>query len=61
VFRENKFSLDPMLPFNALAMPGFADVNSEQSYVDIEANHFLCDCDRMGWMLAALQHSFDEG
>jgi len=50
-----------MLPFNALAMPGFADVNSEQSYVDIEANHFLCDCDRMGWMLAALQHSFDEG
>jgi hypothetical protein len=42
-------------------MPGFYDINTEDSYVDIESNHFVCDCDRMGWMLAAVQHGFDAG
>ena len=61
MFRENKFALDPSLPFNAFSMPGFMDINNDNSYVDIEANHFVCDCDRMGWMLAAAQHDFDAG
>ena len=30
-----------------------------RSYVDIESNHFLCDCDRLGWLIAAVRIGFD--
>jgi hypothetical protein len=53
--------LDPTLPFNAFAMPGFADLSSDVSYVDIESNHFLCECDKMGWLIAAAKFDFDSG
>jgi len=40
-------------------MPGFSEVKTEGTYVDIEANHFLCECDRIGWYLALVQDNFD--
>jgi hypothetical protein len=42
-------------------MPGFADLSSDVSYVDIESNHFLCECDKMGWFIAAAKFDFDSG
>lgn len=46
IFRENKFAADPLLPFNALAMPAF-DLLTESHVVMIEQNHFLCDCNKV--------------
>lgn len=57
-FRENKFKADPTLPFNALAMPAFDAVNEANSYV-IEMNHFLCDCNKVAWLIGAMTHGFD--
>jgi len=59
IFRENKFKADPTLPFNALAMPAFDLVDNDESYVDIELNHFLCDCNKVAWFIAAMTHGFD--
>jgi len=59
VFRQNKFKADPTLPFNALAMPAF-DLVKDQDCTDcVEDNHFLCDCNKVGWFIAAITHEFD--
>lgn len=59
VFRENKFKADPILPFNALAMPAFDLLQTPEAYVNIEDNHFLCDCNKVGWFVGAMTHGFD--
>ena len=30
VFRENKFSMEPTLPFDSLAIPGFQNVDNDK-------------------------------
>ena len=32
-------------------MPAFDLVDNDESYVDIELNHFLCDCNKVNWTL----------
>jgi len=60
VFRENKFAADPTLPFGSLAMPAFEKVDAnEESYVDIEDNRFVCECDKLAWFIGAATHNFD--
>ena len=54
------FANEPTLPFNAMAMPSFDKMNSPSSYVVIENNHFVCECDRMSWLLGAMTHNFDK-
>lgn len=58
IFRENKFAADPILPFNALAMPAF-DLLTESHVVMIEQNHFLCDCNKVAWFIGAMTYGFD--
>jgi hypothetical protein len=54
IFRENKFACEPTLPFNAMAMPSFDTISADpQSYVVIENNHFICQCDKMAWFLGS--------
>jgi len=61
VFRENKFACEPSLPFNAFAMPSFDVIDgAADSYVDIEKNHFACQCEKMDWFLGAMTHNFDQ-
>ena len=48
VFRENKFSAEPLLPFGSLAMPAFDRLQPEEAYIDIEGNQFPC---RSDWQL----------
>lgn len=52
VFRENKFSAEPLLPFGSLAMPAFDRLQPEEAYIDIEGNQFPCRCQSIGWFLA---------
>ena len=60
VFRENKFAADPTLPFDSLAMPDFNKLGDpEDSYALIESNHFLCQCDAVGWFIGAMEYGFD--
>jgi hypothetical protein len=59
VFRENKFSAEPSLPFGTLAMPAFDQLDPAHSYVDVEANHFLCECDRLAWFIGAMTHGYE--
>lgn len=59
VFRENKFRMDPSLPFDALAMPHFEELNHE-SLIQIEDNHFVCDCNKMAWFIGLVEHGFNQ-
>ena len=40
-------------------MPSFDTVDAPNSYVDIENNHFMCQCEKMDWFLGAMTHNFD--
>jgi len=62
VFRENRLAGDPTLPFNSLAMPGYADLSqgTEDHMVMIESNHFRCKCDSVGWVIAAMEHGYQK-
>ena len=66
VFRENRISGDPTLPFNSLAMPGYADLTAEglsdetAGTVIIESNHFRCQCDSVAWLIAAMEHDYQK-
>lgn len=64
VFRENRISGDPTLPFNSLAMPGYADLteglSDETGTVIIESNHFRCQCDSVAWLIAAMEHDYQK-
>ncbi len=60
MFRENKFAADPTLSFGALALPAFdLLMENSDSFIDVDLNHFLCDCDRIAWFIAAITHGFD--
>jgi len=59
VFRENKFSSDPVLPFGSLAMPSYDKISRDSAYVDIENNQFPCECESNGWLLAYGQHGYN--
>jgi hypothetical protein len=60
VFRENKFSATPDLPFGSLAMPTFENIDVDgNSYVNIDDNHFVCECDKLAWFIGAMTNSFD--
>ena len=52
VFRENKFVSYPTLPFASLALPSYGNLPASSSYIDIEGNQFVCDCQSIGWFLA---------
>ena len=52
VFRENKFLSQPSLPWAALALPSFARLSPSTSYIDIDTNQFVCDCQALDWLLA---------
>lgn len=52
VFRENKFVSYPVLPFASLALPSYGNLPASSSYIDIEGNQFVCDCQSIGWFLA---------
>ena len=52
VFRENKFDSFPVLPFASLALPSFGNLPATSSYIDIDSNQFVCDCQSIGWLLA---------
>ena len=62
VFRENRLAGDPTLPFNSLAMPGYADLSqgTDDHMVMIESNHFRCKCDSVGWVIAAMEHGYQK-
>lgn len=61
VFRENNFACEPTLPFNALAMPAFDLVHNKPNvYLDIEGNNFVCDCNKIAWVLGAMTYNFDK-
>jgi len=69
VFRENRISGDPTLPFNSLAMPGYADLltaagegqsDDTDGTVIIESNHFRCQCDSVAWLIAAMEHDYQK-
>ena len=66
MFRENRISGDPTLPFNSLAMPGYADLTAEglsdetAGTVIIESNHFRCQCDSVAWLIAAMEHDYQK-
>ena len=32
---------------------------NEESYVDIEDNRFVCECDKLAWFIGAATHNFD--
>ena len=32
---------------------------NEESYVDIEDNRFVCECDKLAWFIGASTHNFD--
>ena len=49
IFRENKFACDPILPFNAMAMPSFNLLNNPGAKVEVDNNHFVCNCDKTNW------------
>jgi len=51
VFRENKFVSYPDLPFASLALPSFGNLPLGSSYIDIDNNQFVCDCQAIGWFL----------
>lgn len=59
VFVGNKFAADPTLPFGTLAMPSFDLLDPEAVFVNVEENHFLCDCNRIAWFVAAAAFHFD--
>ena len=60
VFRQNKFTASPALPFAALAMPAFDRLDADGlDHVEIELNHFLCDCDKIAWFVGAVVHGYD--
>jgi len=52
VFRENKFLSEPTLPWASLALPSFSNLSPSTSYIDIDSNQFVCDCQALGWLLA---------
>ena len=52
VFRENKFIAQPTLPWASLALPSFTNLSPSDSYVDVDSNQFVCDCQTTGWLLA---------
>lgn len=52
VFRENKFTADPALPFGSLVMPGFSQILRDSAYIDIDSNQFSCECEAVGWLMA---------
>ena len=57
IFDGNKFACEPTLPFNAMAMPSFDKLAG--SYVRIDNNHFVCECDRVAWLVASMTRNFD--
>eukprot|EP00095_Tigriopus_kingsejongensis_P001264 maker-scaffold149_size310270-snap-gene-0.8 protein:Tk01264 transcript:maker-scaffold149_size310270-snap-gene-0.8-mRNA-1 annotation:"unnamed protein product" len=60
IFRENKFTANPFLPFGSLAMPAFEKLDPEIGYVDVDKNHFVCECNKLSWFIAAMTHQFDK-
>lgn len=52
VFRENKFLSQPTLPWASLALPSFNNLSPSTSYIDVDSNQFVCDCQAVGWLLA---------
>lgn len=52
VFRENKFLSQPTLPWASLALPSFNNLSPSASYIDVDSNQFVCDCQAVGWLLA---------
>lgn len=60
VFRENKFTASPSLPFGSLAMPAFEKLDPEAEYIDIDKNHFVCECSKLSWFIGAMTHQFDK-
>ena len=40
-------------------MPSFDVIDVPNAYVDIENNHFTCQCEKMDWFLGAMTHNFD--
>ena len=52
VFRENKFLSQPSLPWASLALPSFTQLSPSTSYIDIDTNQFVCDCQALDWLLA---------
>ncbi|TRY72236.1 hypothetical protein TCAL_14891 [Tigriopus californicus] len=60
VFRENKFTASPSLPFGSLAMPAFEKLDPEAEYIDIDKNHFVCECSKLSWFIGLMTHQFDK-
>ena len=58
-FRDNKFTAHPDLPFGALALPAFDRLDTDTAVIDVANNHFVCECDKVAWLVAAMTHQFD--